>query len=299
MANTRVFQETQDCTINGVDLAGVTRIETEQSYVQQVTTQDDDGGGIVDADVGGKRVRVTVATSDVLQAIALLLSAPTTGVWLGKESGTATYGQETLKAPLFSSLAFSSGRGQHAAAVLSGQCRFGAGDDFEDIEAWVAGAAAPMLNPPPDKLWLPVSMSHGSLAPLHIDGFNFNVPGEIIEDWDGATIGTEAVDKGDYGLITVSLTIFDSAKDGINAWQIATALMKNAIADLAVVLKGAGGVANKTCTVRNAKWISSKKVTSKGYTGQTISGIAPRRDAAGTIWTIDHATPASRMINFA
>lgn len=306
MANKRIYDEVDGLKFNGaspISVGGVTSISTEQGYVHNIDSRNDGVDGPSDVDSAGQKVTFSVQTEDVLQIIPLLIATFTSVEWFGHESGTSTYGKGTLANPVLHSGRFTAGLGSYATISMDGQCRFGAAaDTFDDVEGFLDGQTVPTLTHP-GRQWQPGNAVHGALTALHVQSLGFNIAGRVLEDYDAGDMGTTAVDVAGYGAVGVDLTIRDAAKQaGSPTHNLATALMKNGIADLVVPLLGVGDTADKTLTLRNCKWRSYRRAGGRDWTGFTLSGVLQWRDPTGSppvIRTLGDATPAARLINFA
>lgn len=300
MANKRIYSEVDAPTFNTILLGGMTAISTDQGYVHSADSQADGAQGPSDADSAGQKVTFSLTTEDVLQLIPLLISTPTAGEWYGHESGAATYGKGTLVAPVFHSGRFTSQRGSYASISLEGQCRFpDAAATFDDVEGFAVSVAAPTIAHPL-RQWQPKSATHDAVIPLHVQALNFAVIGRLIEDYGDTDLGTTAVDVNGYGLVTVELTVRDSTVHaGPPTHDVATALMNNGVKDLIVRFEGVGDTPDYKVTLRNCKWRSKRKAGGRDWTGHTLNGVLQWRDPTGdTVRTINHATPATRLIDF-
>jgi hypothetical protein len=303
MANKRVFDEVHGLTFNGgedeVLIGGITSIETTQSYAVNVDSVQDDFEGPSDVSQAGQQVAFSVASTDVLKLIDLLIGEFTGAEWHGRESGAATYGKGTLVNPVPYAGRFSAAKGSYATISADGMCRFAAAaDTFDDVEGWEDGVAVDPTLTDPSRLWRPQSCTHGSLEPLHVESIGFTIPGRIITDFGDDDMGMTAVDRAGYGVVGVDLTIRDTTKQtGPPTHDIATALIKNGVADLAVTFEGVGKTANKILNLRNLVFRSKRKTTGRDWTGFTLSGVLQWMDPDDP-WTkrLLTGTEADRLI---
>src|SRR5262245_19343828 len=94
MANKRVFQA-QALTVNGVAVAGLSRISVEAGYRDIIRSTPDGAVGVEDVDRSGLVFSVTIECRDVLKINQLLASTPGTMLFYAKESGAITYHKYT------------------------------------------------------------------------------------------------------------------------------------------------------------------------------------------------------------
>lgn len=300
MANNRVYDEVIAPVINAVSMGGMTSIETTQDYMHNVDSQQDGVGGPSDADEAGQQVKVSIASTDVLQLIPLLIATPTAATWYGFESGASTFAKGSLVAPVLNSGRFNVAKGGYATINVAGQCRFpDAAATFDDVEGFVRTQNEP-AQVHPQRLWQPGACTHDALAPNHLQSLGFALNARLMVDYDSGDMGTTAVDRAEWGLVEVELVIRDSSVSGNS--DMATALMNNGVKDLVVALTGVGDTPDKTLTLRNCKFRSKRKIGGRDWSGHALSGVLQWRDLTGappTIRTLDDATPANRLINFA
>ena len=288
MANKRIYDEVDGLKVNTISTGGVTSVNTEQSYADEADSIGDGMAGPSDVDQAGQQVTFSINTSDVLQLIPLLISTPSAAA--------------TLVKPVCAAGRFAAARGSYATITVDGQCRFANSDDtFEDVEGFTAGQSAPTLTHP-SLLWQPKNAVHGALSPLHTQSLSFNIPRRLIVDYSDGDKGTTAVDVGKYGVVGVELAIRDVTQTGSPPHDMATALMKNGFKDLVIGFEGVGDTPDYNLTLRNCQFRNRRKTTGQGWTGWALSGALQWRDPTGsppTIRTLDNATPANRLINFA
>ncbi len=305
MPNQRVYDQVDGAVFNGVAIGGATQIVTTSETIVNVDAEHDGSQGVSESTSEIWRVRSTINTTDVTKMIAALISAPSAGDFFGHESATATFEKASLKNPVFFSAAFDANVNSHATLSLQAQCRFGDGDDLEDVESYVAGQPKPAKTHP-GRLWRPLTALHGStpgIAPLHVQQLSFSVSargGSPLEDSGDGDKGTTAVDVPPFDKVPVTLVIRDT-KVKAGAEDVAGQLLKAGVADLVVTLEGVGATANQTLTLRNCKFNKKTRTSGAGWTGVSLTGHLVFRDPVTpfTERTIDDAIVANRLINFA
>lgn len=298
--NKRLFREILGLLANGVSVGGNTAISVNQGFVNRAVSRGDGMQGPSSVSRSGQQTTFSLATEDIEQGIALLLSTPGSMVFFGKESGAVTYGKATLLNPVFNTLAFDVQLSSYATITMNGQCRYpAAASTFKDVFAYLGGEAKPTI-PHPLRQWLPGNVTHGTLVPKHIVGVSFNLAAALHVAFDGNDIGTTDVEVGEYGPPTVSITFQDKTKHATNPIDIATQLMENGVEDVVIPLQGVGDTSDRTLTLRNVEFDSVSEQGSEGYTQLVLNGTMNFRDPTTpwTIRTIDHATPAERLVNF-
>ncbi len=296
-----IFDEVEGLVMNAVNVGGLTSIGTDQGYAHTVDSEADGQDGPSNASEAGQRLTYNLVTSDVLRGIPLLIATPTSALWYGHEVDAATYGKGSLVNPVCHALSFDSRLGSYATITVQGQCKFpNAAATFDDVEGFVIGEAAPSLTHP-NRQWQPRSAVHGSLTAQEVMGLTFNVRGKLLEHYRGGDKGTTVMVVAGYGLVEVTLTIRDTqVQAGPPSHDLGTALMKNGVQSLVVNFEGVGDAADKTLTLRNCKFRTKRKAAGRDWSGHTLSGVLQWRDATGgTVRTLDDATPADRLINWA
>lgn len=308
LTNNRILNEVQGLKFTGVVtpgddvlIGGVTSVEDTQDFEEKAASSGDGMGGSSDIDQSAQRVDVSVATEDALKGIPLMINALASMEYFGKESGASTYQKMTILKPRFHSLGFSAARSQHATINLQATCQFGdAADEFEDVVTPLAAQPTPTLTDP-GRVWRMKNLRFGSLTPQHLQSIGFNLRRQVDVDWNDDDLGITAVDVTG-GVIDVDVFIRDSKiQTGPPTHDIAAAIIKAGTDDLLVDLEGVGNQADATLTIRNVKFASRRKASQRGYSGWRVSGTALWQDPLTpfTQRTLDHATPADRMINFA
>ncbi|MEK6676627.1 MAG: hypothetical protein AABZ47_13365 [Planctomycetota bacterium] len=304
MANTRTFDEVNEMTFNSIVVEGLKSLEIREGHRVNADSEQDGVHGPDDVASAHQFVEGSLATDDILDLIGLLISTPGTATWKGRKSGSANWGQGTLTAPVPHGLSFSADQGGFGRGNLNFTCRFAsAGATFADVVKWdEGGIAAPAAFPTPSRLWRPNTLAHGSLNVNHLVDLSFNLSGRVLTDADGNDIGETAVDVAGYAVPTVTITIRYSQEIAADTKKdMKTALVTNGIANLTVAFVGVGNAVPKTLTIRNVKFDEARKTTGRNWTGHTLTGRCQWRDplAPFTQRTINDATPANRLINFA
>lgn len=308
MANQRIYDEVDGLkfTTSDIEVGGVTSIGTEQSFTHNVDSLSDGVQGPSDADEAGQRETFRIVTTDVMQGIPILIGTHASMQFFGHESGVAppnNYGKVVLIVPVPHALDFQAQRGQYATATIDGMCRFNlAASEFADVEGFTEHQAAPTLRHPL-RLWQPKSVVHGSLLPSAVQSVAFSLAGRVLEDYGDTDKGMTAVDVAGFALGAVTLTIRDSGQQtGPPTHNMPTALLKNGVKDLVVSFEGVGDTPDAVLTLRNCKFRKSARAGGRDWSGYTLSGVMQWRDPSGApplIRTINDATPADRLINFA
>lgn len=302
MANQRVFDEVEALTVNSTNVGGINSVSVEQSYMDNI--QADGGGAGPDAyDEAGEKVTVSIASTDVLQLIPLLISTPATCLFYGHESGATTYTKATVGTAK-SKLVCHTGRlgvtrTGHAAMNIDGTIRSDDAETFEDICTYLDGQSAPTLHYP-GRIWKPTALAHGSITVLHPVSLNVRITPRLLQRYGDTDVGLTALDVAGHD-VSVDLTVHDSGVQGVTAYEVMTELIKQGTKDLTVDLEGVGATADQVLTLRNCRWRRRGKSTQRGDTSHSLSGVLQWIDPESpyTARTLDHETPATRLINIA
>ncbi|MCO6436546.1 MAG: hypothetical protein J5J06_05615 [Phycisphaerae bacterium] len=306
MANKRVFHEVNGLVINGVTVAGATQISVTEDFVTNIDPEYTGGAGPSGRVHDACRTRTQVRTTDVVAAIAALIAAPTTGVWYGRESGATTSLKSTLKSPRAFALAIELAKAQLGAATLDFSSVFGAAETHADVLAVLAAQTNP--NPQlPNRVLRIQSCVHGEdpndLDILHVESLSLRVQakgGSPLEDYGDDDTGISVVEIPEWDLPQVSLTIRDSKEVAAEGVDLSVKLLEHGQHDLIVTCQPVAVLASAVLTIRNVTFHSRQKTGGEGWTGHTLQGTAGWLDADGTTWrTIDNATPALRLVNWA
>lgn len=310
LINKRVYDEVQGLVFAGAGLSGsalavggITNITVEEGYESDIKNSFDGAQGPTAHEVAKAFVKSTIRTTDVLKMIDLLISLPgaASSEWLGPQSGAVTFIKGTLAGYVFHALDFQA-NDDFAVATLQAQHRFANSiDDFEAVHTFVTGVAGPVTRTHPDRLYRIKSCTHGGQAILHVQDMSFRLAARLITDSGDGDVGQTAIERGDFNDIGVSLSFRDSSKHASGSYDLATQILKAGSADLVVVLDGAGELVDKKITLRNCKFTNRQRIAQEGWTGFKLTGSLVFRDPATpfTVRTVNHATPATRMIDVA
>jgi len=302
MANERVFDEVDALTVNSVEVGGINSIGITQGHIDTVESDDGNQGPAVRSR-GGQKVDLSLVSTDVIDLIALLISTPATAIFYGRESGAATYVKSTIGTAT-SKLVMHTGalrlsRGAYAQMTVDGTVRSDGADTFTEICKHEDGQSAPTLVFPA-RLWKPTALTHGTIAVLHPVDANIRITPVLRQDYGDGDAGLSAFDIAGWK-VAVEATVRDSDAYLTNSYDICTQLLDQGTKDLVIALEGVGQQGNQELTLRNCAFESRRKAAGKDYTGHTLSGGLQFEDPDSpyTMRTIDHATPAERLINFA
>jgi len=254
-------------------------------------------------------VDLSITTRDILKMIPVLIATPATALFYGRQSGVT--GDNWTKATIGSgnsplvmhAASLSLSRTAYGQVQLDGTVRSDGTEAQTALLAFLDAQAAP-TETLPNYLWQIQSVSHDPggtpLTIVHPVDLTLRVTGILRTDYGDTDVGLSAVDIAGYRY-ALDLTVCDSGKDGANSWQTVSALIANGTKDLAITIQGVGQQATQTLTIRNVKFTGNTKTMGRDYTGHRTTGVINRLDpgAAPTLRTIDAATPADRIINFA
>lgn len=306
MANTRVFDEIAavkaDDGASGIDVGGVSSIEVRQGYVHKTQSGRDGGQGSARRAQAGMTVTGTLASTDVLQLVPLMITTLVKLDYYGRQSGAATWTKGTLINPVFHAGRFNSSLANYATISADLTCRFADGTKvFKDVAGFVDGQGAPTIVQPAP-FWRPQSCTFGGLSPVHVQSLGFTIPGELLTDYGDTDKGLTAVDVAGWGDPTVELVTRDSSKQtGPPTHDMATALIESGIEDLVCTFDAVGSTDTKILTIRNVKFEEAAKTGGLDWTGHRLTGTVQWEDPDDpwTLRTLNHATAAERLINWA
>lgn len=279
MANSRTFRAEAVTTNGATALGGVTTITTRARFLDIVTSQPDGSIGAV-VDRRGQAVEIEMESTDVAKGFTVLNGAEQATVFSTKESGAATYQRRTTGVTVLNRLSMQFARERDATMRLSGQCRFGSGEDVTDIITALAAQTAPTvviparLYRPFSAIWTETQEDPVTLA--HVEALSLSLQAGLISDQNDVDLGTEAVDRVEFEPLEVTLTIRDFGVSG--GLDRAVNTLAAGLGTLAVSLRGRGGAANKTLTIRNLQWRDASPEHGPGYSQAVLSGVAGWHD---------------------
>jgi hypothetical protein len=313
MANIRIFEEVEALVVNGEDIGGASAITLVQEYAE-VVRDEASGEGTTGAAQGaeavdrlGERTTLSAVSTDVTQLVPLLVAAPAAAVWLGHESGLATFGQTTVggansKVIIHAaSLAFS--RSAYGLMTFDAIVGTDGDESWSDYVNYLNTQAAPAANLP-TRLWKPTTVMLNAVSIGHLMSMNLNLGGRLVQDWDGDSVGVVADFTG-WSTVTGSLVTHEQDESAELTYDLATKALEVVFGvstdTLAVTLDGAGNTADQILTLQNVKLLNRQRTAGRGYTENSFDFECQWRDATDpwALRTLDDATPANRLINFA
>lgn len=294
MANKRVFQ-VQAATVNGVAVAGLSRISFDASYRDVVRSRPDGAVGVEDVDRVGLVIGVTIECADVMKVNQLLNAAPGTMLFYAKESGAATYHKYTTAGStlVLTGMDMNLQKNVDAALTLRGRLAVTSGSsDLKDVIKVDDGEVAGTLVYPV-RLQRPnnASYSVGPLTPLHLESMNLSLDAVVIDDYADADVAVTAVDVVGWNPLRTTLVHKDATmKSGTAPLEDITGQLMNAARGiLTVTLLGRGGAANKTLTINNLLFTGAQPNFGPDYGQFTLSGESGWKNGA-QLYTLDDVT---------
>ena len=235
--------------INGVTIGGFVSGTIFEGYENMVASPAD-GLTFPTVDRFTKVVRGTLTCQDWTEVLDVLAGTVGTYVFYQKESGAATYTKHTLTAPVIHSATINIPVRGMASATWSFQCRPAANtDDFSNM--WTKLAAQEAPTPATSARTVNIEGgTHDGDTINHVTGLTININGGL------------AVAPGDGDLTNTAVDVIwgGSPVTGNLATQDYTMgqlLLANGLADLAITLTSAKGVADKTLTIHNCFFLSN------------------------------------------
>lgn len=300
MANKRVFQ-VQALTVNGVTVAGLSRLSIEAGYRDIIRSRPDGAVGVEDVDRSGLVFSLTIECNDVMKVNQLLASTPGTLLFYGKESGAATYHKYTTTASICvvhgADLRFA----KNADATLTVRARLAVTSgtsDLKDIflvdDAEVAGTLVyPVrLQRPHNAVYDPGAAGGGdTIAPIHLESLDMSIDANLIDDYADADIAVTACDVAGWNPLRTSFVHKDASMVGTPAPKpdITSMLMNAARGSLTVTLLGRGGGANRTLLINNLLLTNARPDFSAEYAQFNLSGESGWKNGA-TLYEMNSGT---------
>lgn len=291
MANKRVFQA-QALTVNGITVAGLSRISFDASYRDIIRSRPDGAVGVEDVDRTGLVINVTIECADVTKVNALLDAAPGTLLFYARESGAATYHKYATAGStcVLHGMNMNFAKNSDATLTLRGRLAVTSGaSDLKDVLKVDDGEAAGTLVYPV-RLQRPNSASYsvGPLTPLHLESMNLSLDAVVIDDYADADIAVTACDVVGWNPLRTSLVHKDATmKTGTPPLEDITGQLMNAArGTLTVTLLGRGGAANKTLTISNLLFTGAQPDFGPEYGQFTLSGESGWKNGA-TIYSMN------------
>jgi len=298
MANKRVFQA-QALTVNGVAVAGLSRISIDASYRDIIRSRPDGAVGVEDVDRTGLVFNVTIECTDVTKVNELLASTPGTLMFYARESGAATYHKYTTAGSICvlhgADLRFA--KNADAVMTLRGRLAVTSGtSDLKDIfvvdDAEAAGTLVyPVRLQRPNTASYDPDGAAAAIAPLHLESLDMSIDAVVIDDYADADIAVTACDVVGWNPLRTSLVHKDASMQSGTAPQrdITGEIMNAARGVLTVVLLGRGGAANKTLTINNLLFNSARPDFGAEYATFTLAGESGWKNGA-TVYQMNSAT---------
>lgn len=268
-------------TSNGVEVEGLGSLSLEASYRNIVQSNVEAAFGVEDVDRAGLRVSVSLDTSDILKAAALLGSVPGNTTFWAKESGTATWKKFTVASIVWTGFNLTFSKTADARLRMDGVLRFANGQTL------LAGAVTVLEGQSepggldafasPNRYFRPINASFtpvggSALAVLHAESISLAANANVIEDFADDDIGHSAVDVAGWNPLTATLVHKEATKSGTG--DISAAQLALAKGVLTSTLLGRGGLANRVLTVNNLLWTGAPVRHGDGYSEYTLQGSA-------------------------
>lgn len=300
MANSRIFKA-QFVTTNGAtELGGITTIGVSARHLDLIQSDPDGGIGVV-VDVAGQAVDVNLESTDVLKGFTALAGAEQAMTFWAKQSGSAQFMKYTTGVCVLNRLNMRFARERDATMQLSGMIRFGDDQGVADIVVPLRNQTAPTV-PIPARLYRPnlatFTPAGGAAINLsHCESLSLSLQAGLISAQNDDDLGTEAVDRVEFGPVEVDMTLQDfSVSGGVDkALEAMTALR----GELSLTLKGRGGAGDQVLSVRNLIWRSAEPQHTAGYSQFALRGVAGWHDltpaASPAVFAL---TGASGLVRF-
>lgn len=309
MANRRVY-DLQRIVSNGVAIPGARTLGLEAAYSTVLESDGDGAYGGEDVDRGGLSIPVSLEVSDVLAVADVLTAVPGTTTFSGRESGAGTWKNYTIgggSAIVWLGAAMRLGKTRDSSVSYEGRVRFaGEATALDDVIALAASAGSPTNSfSSPTRYWLPKVATFspyagGSIAPLHVDEFEFSLRRNVIADWGDNDVGETAVDGLNWGALTFSLTHRDA--HAVSPGDMQAALLGAGRGVLTIRLSGRGGAGDQILTINNVLLTAAPTNHQREYGTFTLRGSAGWKKREGG--TVDYSIAGevvgtSRLFSYA
>jgi hypothetical protein len=225
---------------------------------------------------------------------AILDAAPGATTFSGKESGTSTYQDRAVSGIVLNRASLDLSRDADGTLQLDGVVRAA---DPSDTLATIIGVTGAQTPGPaltyPARLYRPHAASFdpvgvpAAIAPLHTQSVRLSLDAPVFEDFADDDVSLAAVDRGEWGAPTVSLTHRDATPVAPGDKQ--AALLDAVRGVLTVELKGRAGAADKLLTINNLLWSGGDENHQREYTDFTLNGLCGWRETGPIIYTLNGA----------
>jgi hypothetical protein len=228
---------------------------------------------------------VTIECEDVKKAAAILNAAEGDTTWYERESGAATYSKYELLAASAGEIVYTGMNIQLATnadprLTLTGKVRpYDQTKTWEDMLKVTEAQTAPSLTTP-DRIYKPHNASFDpagddpAIAPVNMRSIGLalsaaDIPGECGDDQVAVT-----VDRGAWGILTVTLGHGDASKPATSTANINAELLAAVRGVLTADLEGRGGGTEQVLTVNNLLWTEAPEEHRDQYAQFTLQGAA-------------------------